>query len=353
MLGLTLDLDQVMERLSEHEDWLKDLDDDLEEETKARKELEARIDALEGKSPKPGKDDAGLAARMAAAEAKLSALQAAVAALQAKQDRAAQSVKAPFQVVDGSGRALFFVGERLPQGGVVPRVGIAPGAAGNYGVRIYDKSGSTIAAIGETSSAGGGGSLVLADAQSHPRITLLGQAAKISLQSATAKDLIVLSGERDASLKINDNVGTTRAELGGEPDGRYSLSLFGKDTKPLVKLTQAKSGQGGAAGVFGKSGTLRVLMDGGGGTLTAMNEQSQPLALIGEDEGNGVVGILSNGATLAGIGVNPATHAGRLWANDNDGNWLFKAGKNEDGGAACVANKRGVNCVGSIMPLAR
>jgi hypothetical protein len=232
-------------------------------------------------------------------------------------------------------------------------VGIAPGSAGNYGVRIYGKSGATIAAIGETSSAGGGGSLVLADAASHPRITLLGQAAKISLQSATAKDLVVLSGERDASLKLIDNGGTTRAELAGEADGRFSLSLFGKDSKPLVKLTQAKSGQGGAAGVFGKSGTLRVLMDGAGGTLTAMNEQALPLALLGDDQGHGVVGILSNGATLAGMGINPATRAGRLWANDNDGNWLFKAGKNEDGGAACVANKHGVNCVGSIMPITR
>lgn len=299
--GIEMDLNTVFpvverdhEKLEKVKKKADDTEKKLSEEIEDRQQLDERVAALEGKSGgdrpngnggKPSADSA-LAGRVAALEAQVNALQAAVAALKGQNPagKTAQTVRAPFQVVDATNKPLLTVAE-------------------------------------------------------------FGSGARVTVASTSGQSAVEISTDKGGAITVRDVSGAARAQLGLEADGRYSLTLLTAQKQPVAKLSSAKDGAGGVIGVFDRAGAPRIFMEGGTPRLLVQDGSAQPKAVIGMDEGHGIVGILSNGNTLAGLGAYPGGAGGRLWLNDAGGNWLFKAGKNDSGGDACASSGKGVKCL--------
>lgn len=297
-------------------------------------------------------------------------------------------VKAPFEVVDDSGRTILRVQDNDP----------SPSGVGR-GAYIVDPSNKI--AVDLTSSTLGGGRVRVRSASDQLKfVQMSSNDTLFGLQLAIdGKNTMAQIGQfegKDPVIELNNASGKPAAALSLKT-GEGNVSVFGSADKPAATL-QSDSGEGklwvndkggrAVAGVISNDsgGVVKVMKNGDATTYTSISaiEKGMGLAVrIGgvrksfvgtNEEGNGAVLVYSAGEdAVAGLSTNGGkglvgafSHGvpiafltesdkhpggGSVTATDPGGNGIFSAGFTGEGGDACINRKSGLKCLGIGLPL--
>jgi hypothetical protein len=188
--------------------------------------------ALDGTQPTPPDEDKTLANQISDLRKTIDLLRDRVSNLEhelAKESdlkNLEHVIRAPLQVVDKTGNAIFTVTDASYGQATVGRVHVGRGTGNNYGIWVQKAGGGVAAAIGEGKT--GGGVVSVNDPAGKPRAELFGQGG-VTVYNPSGKDVVSLnlnaantaSGVMQLTgiFQILDGGGQTIVEAGRLPTG--------------------------------------------------------------------------------------------------------------------------------------
>jgi hypothetical protein len=252
MLSLTSDADDMSRHLDSLTGFLTGFVNEFNAEQAQRKELDARIAALEKRTPP---DNAKLTARLVALEGEIAALKSEVAGLRTRSTSTTSNrVTAPFEVVDASGALLLAVGNKMPDafaGGVL--IGRFNGGPS---VSVVSER-ATIAYLGGGSAGAGRLSLKRPGADEGPRVFLDATESQVAVTDGKGMVLAtMLAGTTEGPVVgVLAPDGNTLAGIGSNENGGRVFANF-KDNSMAFKAGAQPGGDADTCVVSSKRGLL-------------------------------------------------------------------------------------------------
>lgn len=251
MLSLTSDADDMSRHLDSLTGFLTGFVNEFNAEQARQKELDARIAALEKRTPP---DTAKLTARLAALEGELAALKGEVAGLSSRASTLSHRVTAPFEVVDASGELLLEVANTMPEAfGAGVRIGKFNGLPS---VSVVSAR-STIAYLGGGSGGAGRLSLRRPGADEGTRVFLDATESQVAVTDGQGMVLAtMLAGTTEGPVVgVLAPDGNTLAGIGSNENGGRVFANF-KDNSMAFKAGAQPGGDADTCVVSSKRGLL-------------------------------------------------------------------------------------------------
>jgi hypothetical protein len=159
-------------------------------------------------------------------------------------------------------------------------------------------------------------------------------------QKEVAKPTTVL----DAPVDVRGKSGKTIARF-SEEKGHYGLEVFG----PGDEVAAIGSNPKGGVILLSKGPNVNATMSAEGFRVWRAKNNVAYLGVEGEQ---GIVAVYNGtGKTVGFLLASTTTGGGNLTVADPSGNGVFSAGYTQDGGNACLSNKkRGLKCLGIGLP---
>jgi len=219
------------------------------------------------------------------------------------------------QVRNAAGTNVFTVTDGAPSGAGVIVTGGEGGA--RQGVYVLNQSGAPVVSIGQAQ--GGHGALLLRDENAATRLRFEGNGS-----------LLVADAAGKGILRIADknNPADARITVGPNDGGRYAITISNASGGALATMGEARVG-GGVLASYNTAGTIGAILSGTGQVQVA-NDAGQTLATMVAEKNQGAFSVRSaSGTTIARVGE--GTGGGLFQLANQAGNAMVEAGIHTSG----------------------
>lgn len=218
-------------------------------------------------------------------------------------------------VRNAEGQPVFTVSDGAPKGSGVVVTGGEGGA--RQGVYVLNQTGSSVVSIGQ--AAGGDGAILIRDQGARTRIRLDGTGT-LSMDDAAGKSMFHVSDKLSAAARVS--IGTA------SDSGNYVVSVSSASGTQVAALGGAKAG-GGVVVTYNEGGHIGAIVSGTGQIHTA-DATGTTRAVMAADNGQGSFSIRNRaGTTVARLGE--GTGGGLLQIADGGGHAMVEAGIHPSG----------------------
>ena len=264
-------------------------------------------------------------------------------------------VKAPFKVVDKSGKIIMIVGDNNPLRGLdlrdeqgktrisltaISTPGLTLSGNNNVGVSLASgiQNGVYVRSLASTDPASG--KQIPAHVDAALEVNAIEGGGKLSIADKVGKNI----------LYVADGVSPTdgRITIGtGKVNGDLALRFFSPSNKLLLGMGTTKAGVG-TVEAFDANGVARAFFSGKDGKIASMNTSGHYVALMSSEDNEGHVMVINQDQPVVDLTSTHSGSSGKIQLTDAAGGPQVMLGVTPQGeGVACVRkDKRGEVCLG-------